>query len=175
MKNTNKRSESRIGKPHPHKGHKAEDGHVCLPETRQKISNSLKGRVLTDEHKRNLKKAREKNRLNKTGREGIKSKPWHRRIQNWAIYRDWRLDVLKRDGFACISCGKVGSPLDIHHIKGTQESPDLAFETNNGATLCKSCHKNVHVGNIKLNIAQQKIHKITKRHNPKDGRPLVNS
>ena len=144
---------NKTSKSHPHKGYKAEDGHVCPLETRRKISAALKGRKFSSEHIENLKKARESRRKNVETRGNSKTKPWHRRIQHWAIYQEWRLAVLNRDSFACISCGKIGALLDVHHIIGTKDKPDLAFEISNGATLCKSCHKNIHEGNIKLLIA----------------------
>lgn len=151
-KNRN-RSNAQIGKPHPHKGYKAEDGHICSFETRRKISASLKGRKLSVKHVNKLRKAKRYKRKKTTTTGGTKTKPWHKRIQHWVIYKEWRFVVLERDGFACVSCGKVGGLLDVHHIIGTKDMPDLAFEISNGATLCKSCHKNVHEGNIKLMTA----------------------
>ena len=59
-------------------------------------------------------------------------------------YIKFRLSVLNRDHFTCISCGKVGGYLEVHHIKKKSEFPELATEVDNGATLCINCHYTVH-------------------------------
>lgn len=60
-----------------------------------------------------------------------------------AKYRKWKNDVLKRDEGKCKRCGSKNN-LHIHHIKSFAEYKDLRFEVNNGITLCKKCHKEVH-------------------------------
>lgn len=58
---------------------------------------------------------------------------------SWA-YKRWRIDVFRRDGFACQSCGQTGGTLNAHHIKGFTSHPDLRFDLANGVTLCEPCH-----------------------------------
>lgn len=151
-----RKSEMQKGKPHPHKGNKFKKGHHFSYETRQKISKALTGRKFSLKHRKNLSKARRGN----PGMRGVNHwawkggiKPYHRRIQNWAVYKEWRLSVLERDKFTCIGCGKVGNPLDVHHIIDTRERPDLAFEVNNGTTLCRKCHTLLHRGKLQLKRA----------------------
>lgn len=70
-------------------------------------------------------------------------------------YRNWRQAVFERDGWSCCDCGKHGGDLEVHHIKSFLaiildnqiKSLDSAvscqelWDTNNGLTVCYSCHK----------------------------------
>jgi hypothetical protein len=47
----------------------------------------------------------------------------------------FREAVLKRDGYACLICGR-GSPLDAHHILERRLWDDGGYHIENGATLC---------------------------------------
>jgi len=69
----------------------------------------------------------------------------------------WRISVLERDRFACISCGK-SNHLDAHHIIYLRTIVDVLkidpevessyspflWNTDNGVTLCRDCHKYIH-------------------------------
>lgn len=59
-------------------------------------------------------------------------------------YREWRTSVFERDKYRCVNCGKVGGELQAHHIKSYAKHKDLRLDINNGVTLCKSCHKDIH-------------------------------
>ena len=74
-------------------------------------------------------------------------------------YRQWRSDVFTRDKFTCQDCGdNTGGNLNAHHIKffidiikqynlSTLEQAfqcEELWNINNGVTLCKNCHKNIH-------------------------------
>ena len=62
------------------------------------------------------------------------------------VYKDWRLSVLKRDGFKCQMPGCSYSNrryLQVHHISKWSSSSSLRFEISNGITLCYSCHKSI--------------------------------
>lgn len=61
-------------------------------------------------------------------------------------YREWRKSVWKRDNFTCTKCGKVGKNLHAHHIKHFAKFPELRYEIDNGTTLCKLCHNELHWG-----------------------------
>lgn len=48
--------------------------------------------------------------------------------------------VLARDGHRCKRCGSETN-LQIDHVKSVREFPELAFDTGNLQTLCKTCHR----------------------------------
>ena len=58
-------------------------------------------------------------------------------------YGKFRRDVLERDGYACVCCG-YDDNLEVHHLKGVTENPELMSEVDNGVTLCKYCHSKFH-------------------------------
>lgn len=58
-------------------------------------------------------------------------------------YREWRKEVLKRDEYKCTKCNNK-KRLEAHHIKKFSKYKELRFELDNGITLCKECHKEIH-------------------------------
>lgn len=63
--------------------------------------------------------------------------------------------VLARDGHKCQYCkGKSKDPiLNVHHIESRKTGGD---SPSNLITLCKTCHKEFHKGNIKLKVSRGK-------------------
>lgn len=59
-------------------------------------------------------------------------------------YKEWRMNVFKRDNFICKLCNTKQKYLESHHIIGVYENINLIFDQNNGITLCKKCHNNFH-------------------------------
>ena len=55
----------------------------------------------------------------------------------------WRQAVLKRDGYVCVSCGAVYN-LQAHHIQRWADAPSQRAVLENGMTLCRECHVEVH-------------------------------
>ena len=43
----------------------------------------------------------------------------------------------------CCTCGSA-SDLTVHHIIPRSERPDLSYDPDNLAVLCRSCHDEVH-------------------------------
>ena len=77
----------------------------------------------------------------------------------------WSQFVRERDG-KCVKCGKVDD-LHAHHIQPKSLYPDLMLETDNGVTLCYSCHRKSHEGKRPLRIRSERPHRDTlmaKRH-----------
>lgn len=93
------------------------------------------------------------NHWNYKGHTGRITKP----IRMQSDYEKWRLKVLERDNFKCQECG--GSiNLHVHHkkslalmveeyketFKKLNVHDDVFYQIDNGKTLCKKCHKEVH-------------------------------
>lgn len=56
-------------------------------------------------------------------------------------YKEWRLEVFKRDNFTCQCCGdNTGGNLQAHHMENFSDNEELRLELDNGTTLCDSCH-----------------------------------
>ena len=64
--------------------------------------------------------------------------------RNCNQYKQWRKDVFNRDKYTCQYCGKIGGKLNAHHIKPFSIYPELRFDVDNGITLCKKCHIELH-------------------------------
>lgn len=65
--------------------------------------------------------------------------------KNWRTsreYRIWKVRVIRRDG-VCQCCDNR-KERHAHHIKSASFFPELAFDENNGVTLCNDCHKFIH-------------------------------
>lgn len=58
-------------------------------------------------------------------------------------YREWRQEVLRRDDRRCIECESTIN-LEAHHIKEFSKYKELRFAVDNGITLCRQCHKELH-------------------------------
>jgi len=66
-----------------------------------------------------------------------------------AKFREWRTKVFERDNYTCQRCGlksKKGERIILHphHIIFLSQAPELAYELDNGVTLCADCHQEVH-------------------------------
>ena len=58
-------------------------------------------------------------------------------------YQEWRKNVFKRDNYKCTKCNSE-IDLEAHHIKEFSKYKKLRFDIDNGITLCKMCHRNLH-------------------------------
>lgn len=92
-----------------------------------------------------------------------------KRIRELSEYKAWQLDILKRDKYTCQLCGERGGVLDVHHAipfakliesavaisgKSVAEDGDSIVQSarsfaplwnrNNGITVCRDCHGEVH-------------------------------
>lgn len=105
---------------------------------------------------------------------GSKSHSWKggyanrkERLRCNAFYKTWRASVFQRDRYTCSKCNKKGGHLEADHIitmksiltpltsiKDDTEFYRVAWslpimrDITNGRTLCKSCHRSVHIQNI---------------------------
>lgn len=65
------------------------------------------------------------------------------RIRTSSDYKEWRRDVFERDNYTCRKCGAEEN-LNAHHILPFSVYPKLRFDVDNGITLCKQCHIELH-------------------------------
>ena len=67
-----------------------------------------------------------------------------RRNYDDPAYKQFRIDVLKRDKFKCKmpNC-KSKSSLQVHHIKRWAHAHALRYDISNGITLCRNCHNSI--------------------------------
>lgn len=107
-----------------------------------KISETLKRRYAAGELKSPLVL------LGIIGKRGKDSPNWRggktlvgQMLRRSLIYKEWRMEVLKRDDFTCQICGVRGGKLHADHIKPFSQFPELRLELSNGRTLCIPCHK----------------------------------
>lgn len=63
--------------------------------------------------------------------------------ENYAKYSRWRRAVLRRDENSCQICGRT-TQLEVHHVIEWRLAPELRFVIENGKTVCKSCHDELH-------------------------------
>lgn len=76
--------------------------------------------------------------------------PLNEKIRKSVAYITWRKKVYERDSYTCRVCDKKGGKLHAHHIYKFSIYPLLRFDTDNGVTMCKQCHKNLHSGLITI-------------------------
>lgn len=65
--------------------------------------------------------------------------------RNSARYREWRTSVFERDGFKCVKCG-TRKDIQAHHINTWKLHKEQRYDIENGVTLCRKCHLDVHGG-----------------------------
>lgn len=57
----------------------------------------------------------------------------------------WRDQVYERDAYTCQKCGHdKGGNLNAHHIVPHSKDKSIAWDVDNGVTLCKPCHMGFH-------------------------------
>lgn len=133
-------------------------------ENKDKLSKLLKGRDITwgDKISKSLKTSekaketqfktgkdnlfygkgdRQKGELNPFWKGGKTTK--NQLIRNNSKYQVFRKTCMERDGYRCIECG-VGGYLQVHHIKELAKYPELAYDIDNGKTVCIACHRKIH-------------------------------
>ena len=85
-----------------------------------------------------------------------------KKIKSWGYQRGFNYGfssrkeaVLNRDSYTCQICGAKNTRLEVHHIvyrsKGGTDNED------NLITLCESCHKKIHKGEINVSLKPKKL------------------
>lgn len=73
-------------------------------------------------------------------KDGGKAKWARQKDMGRVEYKAWRRSVFERDDYTCQMCNERGGDLCADHIKPYSQHPQLRYDTNNGRTLCKTCH-----------------------------------
>lgn len=129
-----------------------------MPKNINKIKGWCKGKKLSKEHGAKIALSNRRRLVSEETRKkmsdahkGEKASCWkggitsqNHRVRDSFQYRNWRLKIFKRDNFTCQGCKKVGGRLEAHHIKSFAKYLELRFCIDNGVTLCKDCHKQIH-------------------------------
>ena len=124
------------------------------------MSESKKGKKFTLEHRRKLGLKGNRNPMWKGGLSSL-----HQQIRNTFEYRQWRSDIFHRDNHTCQKCLVRGGSLEADHIKpmtfiirdnlidSVQKAISCAelWDTNNGRTLCRKCHRETPTYGVKVN------------------------
>ena len=105
------------------------------------ISATMKGRIRSDEHKANISAYKQSLRDAYTETWGDKYKfPSH-------YFNNWSKTVKARDNKTCQKCATKKTKsnfIDAHHIVPSGYFMARALDIDNGVTLCRSCHQQVH-------------------------------
>ena len=111
-------------------------GKKMPPEYSIYLSKRMTGKKMSLETRMKMSAAHQK-RL-----EGyIRKEPENQIIRKSLRYKLWREAVFTRDEYTCQFCGKIGGDMQADHIKPFALFPELRFDTDNGRTLCKPCHR----------------------------------
>lgn len=70
----------------------------------------------------------------------VEYKRYSKRITSSRRWQVLRVQILERDGFACVDCGNTLARLEVDHIKPVRTHPELAYDPANLATRCSHCH-----------------------------------
>ena len=75
-----------------------------------------------------------------------------RNSRKWWATRD---EAKARDKNLCVACWHIdgyynASRLEVHHIKGVRDYPELVYEVGNCVTLCQHHHRLVHARKLIL-------------------------
>jgi len=134
------------------KGHKVNLGRKHTKTTKEKISESHKGKPAWNKGKQGIHLS-PKTEF-KQGHKVPKGKdswawkggvsPENKRIRVSVEFRLWREAVFARDNWTCQKYGIKGGKLHPHHIKNFADYPKLRFAIDNGITFSEKAHREFH-------------------------------
>ena len=82
----------------------------------------------------------------------------HNRSFHDSDYKQWRKEVLNRDGYKCkMSDVNCKGRLEVHHILVWKDYPELRYQVNNGITLCHAHHPKKRAEEKRLGSHFQKL------------------
>lgn len=153
-------NKAHLGKHHSEEAkRKISEGHrglIFSEEHRKKLSEAQKGKKATKGTlgKKYSIESRKKMSAWQTGRKipSIQGENNYRWIKdrsklkkqdrrNDSAYKEWRMNVYRRDKFVCkINDDDCGGRIEAHHIVGWSKDILLRYEVSNGITVCRSHH-----------------------------------
>ncbi len=128
-------------------------GRKMSTEAKRKMSEAKRGD--NNPNKRNELRENRRKLFSGSGnpnwKGGVGRKCTYKHI-NDSFYKEWRAKVFQRDNWICQTCGIRSSEgvqvyLQAHHIKKWNDYPEFRYDVDNGITLCKECHFNLHFNN----------------------------
>ena len=128
-------------------------GKLKSAEHKAKMSAAHTGILHTAESRANMSAAKQSIRDAYTKMYGEQHKP------SFHYLRKWSIQVKERDSYTCVRCNTVatGGSIHAHHIVPKEYFPEVAFDMDNGVTLCSSCHRNIHAFIDKLTLSGVKL------------------
>lgn len=127
--------------------YKLENRHLCVDcAFKNKIINQEKYANLNGIYLKNIKVGINPidNKIEITTNKKFSWEKKNKDYRKSVLYKEWRKFVFERDNYTCKLCNKIGEELEAHHIKYFKDYKDLRYDLNNGITLCKKCHRELH-------------------------------
>lgn len=62
------------------------------------------------------------------------------RVERLRFRRSMQKTIFARDNYTCQICNAYGGDIQVDHIKGWSQYPELRFVESNCRTLCMACH-----------------------------------
>ncbi len=126
-------------------------------DTKKKISLAKKGKPLSEEHKKALRKGHKEmspeSRARMSRGKAEKNHHW-----NGGDWRYWRNQALIRDDYTCQICGfREPEIMEIDHIKPKSVFPELKLILENLVTLCPICHRRKTIREFKSKPWNKKV------------------
>lgn len=84
-----------------------------------------------------------------------------RSIKGYGIFIQ---EVYKRDNYTCQICGERSGDLNAHHLDSYNWCKENRTNSNNGITLCNTCHKRFHSIYGYGHNTKQQFEQFTKKH-----------
>ena len=123
------------------------------PELMKKLSKKFTGKGNPFYGKKHSEETRLKMGLAKFGKKGKLSNAWKNGnsneinlLRHSLEYSIWRQAIYKKDNWTCRICERHCQRKNIvaHHLNSFSEFSELRFSINNGMTLCRKCHGEIH-------------------------------
>lgn len=133
------------------------------PEQKERISKAHIGQKAWNKGKKFPERSGENHFRWIEDREKLSKYNDDNRDRRSSAYRYWRKQVHLRDKFVCkLKDKKCSGRLEVHHIIGYKENPQLRYEVNNGITLCHAHHPRMKAEEKRLIPTFQELVSVSK-------------